>query len=215
MHRRLSRSLLAGVLGACAAVPPPPPAPEPPTPPFPFSQVWNRTAGAELVGDSARYPLPRVAMRLEVVSTDSAGPIVRCVACLGSPSGRLAAAEMVVDTLPPGVAARVGLAELVVAVRSAASRRDIEALRPVLSRLFTHSLAGGDSPIEAEGAWRRERFRTLDLVPALLDGGVVDDGPIWVAPPDFVERPGFTGLRTGFAREDGVWKWIFLTRSGY
>lgn len=109
----------------------------------------------------------------------------------------------------------MGLAEFVVAVRSAAARRDVAALQPVLARWFTHSLAGGDSPIEAVGAWQRERFRTLDLVPALLDGGVVEDAPIWVAPPEFVAQPGFTGLRTGFAREQGVWKWIFLTRSGY
>ncbi len=97
MHRRLSKSLLAGVLGACAAVPPPPPAPEPPPPPFPFSQVWNRRAGAELVGDSAPYRLPRVAMRLEVLAADSLGLEVRCAACPGSPAGRLPVAAVVVD----------------------------------------------------------------------------------------------------------------------
>lgn len=208
--------VLLAVSGCSAPPPPPAPPPQaPPPPPFLHAEVWNRTAGAQLVGDSASYLLPRVAMRLDVLRADSATLRVRCAGCERPVEGTIPKAEVVWDSLPPSAAASGDLAELVVAVRSAAVRRDVQALRPVLASTFMSSLAGREGVIETVAAWQRQDFRTLDPLPKLLDRGVSPYGELWVAPPEFLTDPAYAGLRTGFRKGgDGRWEWTFLVRSG-
>lgn len=208
--------LAACLLAGCAAPRPTPPPPPPPPPPFPHAVVWNRTAGAELVGDSARTELPRLAMRLEVLESDSAATAlrVRCAGCDAPAEGWIPIGEVVWAGATPGEAARGDLAEFVVAVRTAAAARDVTALRPVISRWFVHSLGGGEGVLEATSAWEREGYRTLDPLPALLDRGVSADGELWVAPPEHLSEPAHRGLRTGFRRNGNAWEWMFLVRDG-
>ena len=153
-------------------------------------------------------------MRLEVLGSDSAMLRVRCPVCIPAGEGLIPKAEVVWEEQAPSVAARGELAEFVVAVRAAAARRDVVALRPVISRRFVHSLAGGDGPLEATSTWEREGFRTLDPLPMLLDHGVLPDGPLWVGPPEYLSDRSYRGLRTGFRREGDQWEWVFLVRDG-
>jgi hypothetical protein len=191
-----------------------PAAPEPsPSPPLPAATVWNRSAGADLVGDSTRSRLPRVAMRLEVLEADSASLRVRCAAC-GGAEGWIAQEQVVWRAASPAEAARGELAEFVLAVRGAAAARDVAALRPAMSRQFVHSLGGGDGIVEAVSGWERGNYQTLDPLPSLLDGGVAPYGDVWVAPAEHLEQRAYGGLRTGFRRENGVWRWMFLVRDG-
>ena len=213
---RAAASLGLVFLAACApsrVEAPPSSAPAPP-PPFPHAVVWNRSAGAELVGDSVRHRLPRLAMRLDVLEADSASLRVRCAACPDRAEGWIPMEGVVAEIRSPAEAAGGELAEFVVAVRAAAAARDVVALRPVMTRRFVHSLWGGDGIVEAVSGWERGSFQTVDPLPALLDAGVAPYGDVWVAPPEHAERRGYGGLRTGFRQEDGLWRWMFLVRDG-
>lgn len=209
----LPLALLAAAACAPRPVPPPPPAPEPP-PPFPHAQVWTREAGTALRPDSAGAPqadLPHAFTRLEVLRSDSASLYVRCIVCTPHLEGWVEKERVVWEARAPALAAGGELAEFLLAVRGAASRRDVAALRPVMARLFTHSLSGADGPVEAVGRWEQEGFRRLDRLPFLLDRGVATrDGSIWAAPPAWVAYPSYRDLRAGFRREGGRWEWIFF-----
>lgn len=218
MARRSVRLLAALLLLLAACVPPPAATPllaePPPLPPFPHEVVWNRSADAELIGDSTRTVLPRVAMRLEVLGSDSLGLRVRCTVCVPAAEGYIARSAVAWEAKSPTEAAGGELVDFVLAVREAAARRDVAALRPVLATRFVHSLGGGEGPLEATSAWEREMYRTLDPLPLLLDRGLAPYGEIWVAPPEHLEQANFRGLRTGFRQERGRWEWVFLVRDG-
>jgi hypothetical protein len=229
--RRHPVLLLFLAAGACgtpprrpAPVPPPPPPPpvvEPALPPGPppiveNSSVWTRDAG-QLRGESGGVPLPYLGMRLEVLRVDSAELLVRCVHCPGTPEGWIAREGVIHYPGRPADARRGDLAEFVLAVRDAASRHDMEALRPVMSRDFVHSLGPLDMGLlETFAAWEREQYRTLDRMPFILDRGVasVPGTPVWAAPPEWASTAGYGDVRVGFRRGENGWEWIFLVRNG-
>ncbi|HEU0298559.1 MAG TPA: hypothetical protein VFR37_03875, partial [Longimicrobium sp.] len=90
-------------------------------------------------------------------------------------------------------------------------------LRPVMSRDFVHSLGPLDMGLlETFAAWERERYRTLDRMPVILDRGVasVPGTTVWAAPPEWASIPGYADVRAGFRRGENGWEWIFLVRDG-
>lgn len=204
------------LLCACAAPrPAPAPAPPAPAPPaFPYATVWTREAGTALRPDSAGAAvpaLPNAFTRLEVLRADSASLYVRCVVCTPRGEGWVAKARVVFEPGTPSLAAGGELAEFLLAVRAAAARRDMAALRPVMSRQFTHSLGGADGIMEAVARWEQEGFRRLDRLPWLLDRGVASpDGIVWAAPPAWAADRAYRDLRAGFRREGNRWEWVFL-----
>jgi hypothetical protein len=181
------------------------------------AEVWARRAGLVLADDSATPPatLPHTAMRLFVLEADSARFRVRCEHCPQPAVGWVAHGDVVVRPRPPAVAAEEEeLAEFAVAVRDAASRHDLDALRAVMDPLFVHDLDGRDGIIQAMGDWRDEGFRRLDRVAPLVDRGLapVPHTGVWASPPAYASLDGFQDLRTGFQRVGGRWRWIFLVR---
>ena len=205
-----------GRRAAPAPAPLPPPAPPPGPPPFTATEVWTREPGVPLVSETATVPVPHTSMRLEVLRVDSARLLVRCPVCLGQPTGWVERARVVHEPLAPVDAARLELADFVLAVREAARRRDVAALRPVMSRDFVHSLEAGEGVLEALATWQRRYNADLDRLPALLDRGVVNvpGTQVWAAPPEYAAQLGYLDLRSGFRRGANGWEWIFLVRSG-
>ncbi|MBV9111052.1 MAG: hypothetical protein JO306_16725 [Gemmatimonadetes bacterium] len=197
---------------ASAPVPAPPSAPA--TPPFTATEVWTAQPGVVLRGDSAATTLPWAFMRLAVVRVDSTELVVRCMVCRGFPVGRVPRDRIVYEVRSPVEAARLELGDFALAVRDAARRRDIEALRRVMSRDFTYSLEFPGGMLEAVAAWQGARARDLERLPGLLDRGVVSTGGggIWAAPPEFVNQRGYQDLRAGFRRGPNGWEFAFLVR---
>lgn len=226
MRRAAVLSLLS-LLAACAAparrpvpVPPPvaPPVAQPAPPPIvQFGSVWTRDAGLPLRTDAGGVTLPYVFMRLEVLRADTVDLRVRCIHCPGTPEGWIGRDAVVHAPRHPQAAARLDLAEFVLAVRAAASQRDVEALRSVMARDFVHTLGPIDMGLlETFAAWEREQYRTLDRMPFMLDRGVatVVGTPLWAAPPDYAADSRYGDLRAGFRRGPQGWEWIFLVRGG-
>ncbi len=223
---RFALPLLA--LAACTAAPaarpaagpapkPPPAAASAPPPAAVGASVWNRDPGALLRGDEDATPLPFLFLRLEVLEATDAELRVRCVHCLGAPSGWIARERVVHHARPPSEAAPLYLADFLLAVRDAAIRRDVEALRGVMSREFSHQLGPVEPGIlETLAAWEREDFRALDRLPFLLDRGVaaVEGTPVWAAPPEHAASLRYADLRAGFRRGPEGWEWLFLVRDG-
>lgn len=177
--------------------------------------VWTREAGTTLAPDSAVAGgvVPHLFTRLEVLRADSARLHVRCVVCTPRVEGWVPRGAVVYQPAAPEAAARGELAEFLLAVRSAAERADVAALRPVMSRRFTSSFSGGDGILEALARWEWEGHRSLRRLPGLLDRGVsTRDQRIWAAPPEYLSQPQYYDLRAGFRREEGRWEWIFLVR---
>lgn len=208
---------------APTSAPPPaptvPPVVQPPAPPpiVQFQAVWTRDAGTQLRTEAGGVPLPYVFMRLEVLRADTADLLVRCAVCPGTPEGWIERARVVHAPLPPADAARLDLADFVLAVREAAAQRDLEALRPVMPRDFVHSLGPLDMGLlETFASWEREAYRTLDRMPFVLDRGVatVVGTPVWAAPPEYATVQGYGDLRAGFRRGPDGWEWIFLVHGG-
>lgn len=191
-----------------------PAAPAAPPPPFPHAAVWTREGGIALRPDSAgvaQAPLANAFTRLEVLRSDSASLYVRCVVCTPRVEGWVEKERVVFEPRTPALAAHGDLPEFLLAVRAAAARRDVAALRPVMSRRFAHSLGGADGVVEAIGRWEQEGFRRLDRLPFLLDRGVATpDGAVWAAPPAWVTDRSYRDLRAGFRREGDRWEWVFL-----
>ncbi|HVH12813.1 MAG TPA: hypothetical protein VM759_07170 [Longimicrobium sp.] len=227
--RRTAVLSLSLALAACAApargpapAPPPPAAPPatlpaPPPPIAQFESVWTRTAGAQLRTEAGGIPLPYVFMRLEVLRADTAELLVRCIHCPGTPEGWLGRENVVHAPRPPETAARLDLAEFVLAVRTAASMRDVEALRGMMARDFVHSLGPIDMGLlETFAAWEREQYTALDRMPFVLDRGVaaVIGTSVWAGPPEYAADHRFGDLRAGFRRGAQGWQWIFLVRGG-
>ncbi|HET6231689.1 MAG TPA: hypothetical protein VFE05_16565 [Longimicrobiaceae bacterium] len=203
--------------GAPRAVPAPAPAPAPAVhQAFGYAMAWTRTAGVALRGDSGSVAIPYASMRLDAYDSDSASIAVRCWACPGSPVGRVDKSDVVYQPKSPAEAASGDLAEFVLAVREAARRHDVDALRPVLSPRFVHATDGPDGVLEALAFWQSEGFRSLDAVVAVLDRGVVEVQGMGVqaAPPAYALRPGYGALRAGFQRTGGRWQWVFLVHNG-
>jgi hypothetical protein len=208
--------------------PPPPPAPSPPPPPvFSATQAWARQGGLALRADTpssapatAVALVPHAFMRLEILQADTPHVTrlqVRCATCPGRPVGWVLKGEVVYESPPPlEQARRQELADFVLALRDAAIRRDIPALRQVMARDFVHSFEAGEGVLEAVHAWERHRGNDLVFLPALLDRGIVPvpSTSVWAAPPEFVSQPGYRELRAGFRRGPEGWEWLFLVRAG-
>lgn len=193
---------------------PAPPAPTVVPVPPPPPQVWTREPGVRVRGDSVETRLPYTFMRLDVVAADSAGFTVRCAFCARPTAGWVSRDDVIhPPAARPGVAAGAELASFLLAVRMAASARDVAALREVMSREFVHDLSGRDGVLEAVGDWEREAYRRLDRLPFVLDRGVtaVPRAEVWAAPPEYATEVGFRDLRAGFVHRDGRWSWVFLT----
>jgi hypothetical protein len=198
------------------APPPPAPPPPPPAPVFAPAEVWTRDAGAVIQGAGFTATVPLVFTRLEVLRVDSARLLVRCPRCPGQPIGHIDTARVAHTPTTPELAARMDLADFVLAVRDAARRRDIPALRSAMSRDFIHSLEGGEGVLEAVAAWQLRNHADVDRLPALLDRGVANvlGTAVWAAPPEYAQNLSFLDLRAGFRRGADGWEWIFLVRSG-
>lgn len=220
-------------LGACApGAPPSAPAPQPDTavvaePPAPLPPavpaVWTVREGVRLDTGGGAVRLPRALMRLDVMAVDTAGYRVLCRVCEDDVEGMVAVADVATPALSPLEAAEHGgIVEFALAVRHAASLRDVEALRPVMDALFMYSFETEGGRVEALARWAEEGYRALDRVAALVDRGVVPrrDGSgaprdeLWLAPHEFRDAPSFPQLRTGFRRLDGRWTWAFLVGPG-
>jgi hypothetical protein len=212
--------LLGAACVAPPAPPPPPPAPAPAVEPVqaPPAVAWTREPGTPMrVAGAADVVLPYLFMRVEVLRSDSAEWLVRCAWCLGQPIGRVAPEALIWEAPSPQLAAPLSLAEFALAVRTAASARDVEALRPVMAGDFVHSLAPTEGGIlGAVHAWERTAFTHLDRMPFLMDRGIaaVGTSSVWAAPPAFATERGYGDLRAGFRRGTGGWEWAFLVRSG-
>lgn len=203
---------------------PPPAAPAPaenphaaPPPIVAFQSVWTRDPALQLRSEAGGVLLPYAFMRLEVLRADTTDLLVRCVHCPGAPQGWIAREQVVHVVRAPADARGLDLAEFVLAVREAAARQDVQALRPVMPRDFVHSLGPLDMGLlETFAAWEREQYRTLDRLPFILDRGVaaVVGTPVWAAPPEFAASLGYRDLRAGFRRGPEGWEWIFLVRDG-
>jgi hypothetical protein len=213
---RLAALATAALLSAClraAAPEPPAPQPEPEPDPFPFEVVWS--AGPDLTlaapDEPGGTPLALFS-RLEVFGRDSLGLRVACAVCPGRARGIVSEADVVFEVLPPEIAAWGTLAEFALAVRDAAERLDLAALRPILASDFSFSFVGPQTPETAFDVWRFEQFATLRRVPELLDQGLTTrDGRIWAAPPRFYAERAYGDLRLGFRRDpSGRWEWLFL-----
>jgi hypothetical protein len=206
-------------LSGCSAPPPPVAMPAPevaPIPAFPADLVWTREPETVVRRpDGSGVSLPYIFTRLEVVGVDSVGLVVRCATCFGAPEGYVEKEAILHEELPPEVAAWGSLDEFALAVRGAAQRGELDRLRPIMAPDFSHSFVGIQTPEGAFSSWESEQFSSLAAVPDLLDRGLATrDGRIWSAPPDFVERWEFRGLRLGFRqRVDGRWEWLYLIRS--
>lgn len=227
-HTALLLTCLA--LAACGA-PARPPVPVAPPPPMPaqaavpappplivqFQSVWSRTPGLLLRGETSATALPYIFMRLEVLRADTTDLLVRCVTCPGAPEGWVAREGVVHAPADPAAARQGDLAEFALAVRDAAARRDVQALRRAMSRDFSYTLApvaGGT--LEALAQWEREGYRGIDRLPFQLDQGIaaVPGTPIWAAPPEYGASLGYQGLRAGFRHGADGWEWIFLVSGG-
>jgi hypothetical protein len=230
LMRRTAVSILCLILAACGparrpapiAPPPPPPViaepvPPPPPPIVAGGSVWTRDAGTQLRTEQGGVPMPFLFMRLEVLRADTTDLLVRCVHCPGVPQGWVPREGVVHIIRRPEEARRLDLAEFVLAVRDAASRRDVETLRRAMSSDFVHSLGPLEMGLlETFAAWEREQYRTLDRLPFILDRGVstVSGTPVWAAPPEWAASLQYRDLRAGFRRGPGGWDWIFLVRDG-
>jgi hypothetical protein len=155
-------------------------------------------------------------MRLQVLRVDSAELLVRCLVCRGAPTGVLPRASVVHELRAPADAAKLELADFVLAVREAARLRDYESLRAMMSRDFVYSLDDAEGVLEALAGWQGRRTGDLQRLPALLDRGIMSVGPggVWAAPPEFVTQRGYNDLRAGFRRGPNGWQFIFLVRPG-
>ena len=230
--RRLAVLTLLALLAACGGSRPParvapvvlpPPPPEidtmpPPPPPIVANQsVWTRDAGILLRGETSGVTMPFVFMRLEVLRADTADLLVRCVHCAGAPQGWVSRESVVHYVSPRADPRKLELADLVLAVREAASQRNVEAMRRVMSREFVHTLGPLEMGLlETFAAWEREGYRTVDRLPFILDRGVatVPGTPVWAAPPEYASQLGYQDVRAGFRRGADGWEWIFLVRDG-
>jgi hypothetical protein len=215
----VAAALLVLVSAACLApggglpAPMPAPAAEQPLAWFPYGEVWSASPDMLIDVDGVGYALPGVLTRLEVLGGDSTGLRVRCAGCPGELEGVVDPAHVLHSAESPAAAANGDLAGFALAIREAALRRDVDALRPVMSRTFTFSFGAWGGPVEAIAAWEREGYRALDHLPGVLDRGIsTRDGRIWAAPPEYLHQDEFHGYRTGFRREGGRWQWIFLVR---
>jgi hypothetical protein len=206
---------------ACAPALSPRPGPDPgaaETPPplgsAPTATAWTVRSGVEFTtSDGGVHPIAAPFTAVQTLGRDSAGIVVRCgPPCPEPGEGRVAEGDLVFEALPPEVAAWGELGEFALAVREAAARRDVQALRGVMNPEFTHGFIGIQTPEIASLVWESEEFASLDRVPELLDRGLASlDGRIWSAPPEFVEDREYRGLRLGFRRRpDGRWEWIYL-----
>lgn len=213
--------LILSTLAACAsppapATPPAPPEPARVAPPAPI--VWTARPGVELSTESGVVRLPHAMMRLEALSSDSLGIQVRCVVCAEPLEGVVAREAVIYEPARPIDATRGSVAEFALAIRAAAERRDVEALREVMSPDFSFTFGGAEGRLEALGAWEREGYRSLERLPALLDRGVVNrwegqparPDELWVAPPEYLSQPEYLDLRAGFRRVAGEWRWVFF-----
>jgi hypothetical protein len=209
------------VLASAACLPPAGGRPAPlPTPAeeewlawFPYRVVWSALPDMLIDVDGVGYALPGVSTRLEVLSGDSTGLRVRCAVCPGELEGVVDPSHVIHSAESPAAAASGDLAGFALAIREAALRRDVEALRPVMSRTFTFSFGAWGGPVEAIAAWEREGYRALDHLPGVLDRGIATrDGRIWAAPPEYLHQDEYLGYRAGFRREAGRWQWVFLVR---
>jgi hypothetical protein len=142
---------------------------------------------------------------------------VRCVHCRGEVEGWIARERVAHHPRLPAEAAGLDLADFALAVRAAALRRDVDALRAVMGPDFSHQLGPVEPGIlETLAAWEREGFASLDRLPALLDRGIaaVSGTPVWAAPPEHATTRGYADLRAGFRPGTDGWEWIFLVRDG-
>lgn len=195
-------------------IPPVAPAPVSPPPAQP-TEVWTREAGTLLRGPTPTR-LPYLGMRLAVVQDAGDSLQVRCLICPGAPTGWTERTRVIWVPYAPAEVRGGELAEFVLAVREAARRRDVAALRPVMARTFVHALQGPEGVLASVSALSGPRAADLARLPSLLDRGVapVPDTRVWAAPPEFVTLRGYADLRTGFTRGEDGWEWAFLLRAG-
>lgn len=209
------------LVSGCGQTPPPPPAPPPsppeePAPPPAPQAVWTIAPEVAVRHNGSATAIARPLMRLDVEGWREDGTLEAvCAYCDGEVRGGVQPREVIWDPEVPTEAASGTLAEFALAIREAAAWRRIEQLLPVMAPDFTFGFSAQRDRALTPRAWEWEEYRSLDQVPRLIDEGLVAIGPdFWVAPEEYAERPGYTGLRLGFRRseESGRWEWLFLVQ---
>jgi hypothetical protein len=155
-------------------------------------------------------------MRLAVVQDAGDSLQLRCLVCPGAPMGWADRGRVIWVPQAPADARSGDLAEFVLAVRTAAVRRDTAALRTAMSRTFVHAHGGVEGVIPAVRDLMGPRAHDLARLPGLLDRGVaaVPGTQVWAAPPEYATTPNYPDLRAGFMRGEDGWEWVFLLRPG-
>lgn len=180
----------------------------------PFATVWaaGDSVALEVAGSAAIALDPFT--RLEAVALEGDRLRVRCEVCATPSFGTVEIDQVLAQPLYPQPASYAELSAFALAVRSAAERRDLRALRSVMAPDFTYSFIGPQTRDAALEVWRAEGFQALDAVPALLDGGLGStEGRIWSAPREYRTDLAYRGYRVGFRRNEvGRWEWLYLIR---
>ncbi|CAN5732460.1 hypothetical protein BH23GEM3_BH23GEM3_18400 [soil metagenome] len=183
--------------------------------PFAHALVWTARPGTLIRTVHGEETVRNVFVRFDVLGSDSLGLHVRCARCPAPLEGWISREDVVFKPVSLEDAAGGELADFALAVREAAIQRDLAGLRRLMTREFTYSLEGGAGSVAAMARWEMEGFRSLELLPTLLDHGVATrDSVIWSAPPDFLTADSFPGVRAGFRRTNGRWEWIYFVRGG-
>lgn len=180
----------------------------------PFATAWvaGDSVALDIEGGEAVSLDPFT--RLDVVALSEGRLRVRCDVCPDPRFGTVAVDEVVTRSLYPQPASYADLSTFALAIRSAAERRDLRALRSVMAPDFTYSFIGPQTRDAALDVWRAEGFQALDAVPGLLDSGLgTTEGRIWSAPLEYRTDLAYRGYRVGFRRNEvGRWEWLYLIR---
>jgi hypothetical protein len=102
-------------------------------------------------------------------------------------------------------------AEAVRAVRRAAAKRDVAALRTLIADDITWSFGAAPGADGAIAMWQADGTQ-LEAMVKVLDGGCRLDeaGAQVTCPPAYTESPGYLGHRAGFEKRGQAWKLTFF-----
>lgn len=100
--------------------------------------------------------------------------------------------------IPPPAAQRLG------ELRQVITKRDYEALRPLLAVDVTWSLGSAPGVDGALAMWQADPT-ILEGMAAAIDAGCRGDDHQVVCPPAAAETPGYTGWRLALEARDGAW----------
>jgi hypothetical protein len=102
-------------------------------------------------------------------------------------------------------------ADAVAAALKAARKRNLGALRALMTEDFTWSFGGSPSADEAMAMWQADGTVIEKLIGVLEAGCRADEAKTAVTcPPAYTETPGYLGWRAGFVKRGDGWKMSFF-----